>query len=119
MDTHEERTEIFQNRKVIESVNSANDLTNFKKDNRVLYDAVEEVANCYHFVGLLMKHKYIKDEKVFVEEAQISFQQIHSIIKGVIAQERIMYKNPQYKCYLEYLEAVIKKYGSANDATMK
>jgi hypothetical protein len=118
MDTHEQRTEILRSRKDIEAVNSQNSLMEFRKHHHELYNAVQEVANCYQFIGLLMKHHYMKDEKVFVNEASVTFQQIHSIMRGVITQERIEYGNPQYKCYLEYLDDVIRKHSILNDKSI-
>jgi hypothetical protein len=90
----------------IKTVDNPQDLEKLEHNVR---EAIHEVANCYHYIGFLMKVGLLTNKSAFFEEGGDTFQRIYEIIEPVITQERVMMSRETYKRNLEYLLEEMKQ----------
>lgn len=107
--THESRKIVYNNENEIKSVQTIEDLQNFKKNRPKVNDALHEVANCYHYIGFLMKSGLLTDKEEFFEEGGNTFLRVYDIIYPVILQEQQI-TGETHKQYLKYLIKEMNEY---------
>jgi hypothetical protein len=105
--THQSRKIVYANETRIKTVNSVEDLQRLGGDVR---QAIHEVANCYHYIGFLMKSGLLTNKSAFFEEGGDTFDRTYQIIKSAITQERRSMPRETYKQYLEYLLKEMEQY---------
>ncbi len=110
--THEFRRTLYGNESQIRAVQSAEDLEEMERHQPEVYAAIHEVANCYHYIGFLMKYGLITNKHAIFEEGGETIRRVFEIIRPAIEQERARISKETYKQYLEYLVEEIDKWQS-------
>ena len=113
--THKFRKIIYAKEKDIKAIKNVDDLKNLEKTLPEVREAIHEAANCYHYIGFLMKYGLLTNKSAIFEEGGDTFLRIHEIIRPAIKQERIRMDKETYKQYLEYLVEEISKYKSERE----
>jgi hypothetical protein len=106
--THKFRKIVYNNKNEIKKVQTIEDLQNFENNRPEVNEAMHEVANCYHYIGFLMKSGLLTNKVEFFEEGGNTFLRVYEIISPVIQQERAR-TDETYKQYLEYLKEEMEK----------
>ena len=101
---------IYKNEDKILRVRSDRDLKKFKKKSPKIYTAIHEVANCYHYIGFLIKSDLLTNKRAIYQEGGDTILGIHRIIKGVIARDREFAQKNTYKQYLDFIVEDIEKF---------
>lgn len=81
--THQFRKTVYANEGKIKTVKEPQDLDKLEHN---VSEAIHEVANCYHYIGFLMKSGLLTNKSAFFEEGGDTFSRIYEIIKPVITQ---------------------------------
>ena len=108
--TSYDRSVIYKNEDKILRVRSDRDLKKFKKKSPKIYTAIHEVANCYHYIGFLIKSDLLTNKRAIYQEGGDTILGIHRIIKGVIARDREFAQKNTYKQYLDFIVEDIEKF---------
>jgi|Deesub1362B_J571_1020462.scaffolds.fasta_scaffold02688_12 hypothetical protein len=74
--THKFRLILYKNAEKLKKLNQLDEL---EKIDDELSEAIHEVANCYHYIGFLMKHGMITNKKALFEEGGDTFLRIYEI----------------------------------------
>ena len=98
--THKFREIIYSNKNEIKAIQNVKDLEEITPE---ISEAIHEVANCYHYIGFLMKYGLLTNKSAIFEEGGDTFLDIYKIIKPEIEQQRAKMGKETYKQYLEYL----------------
>ncbi|MDH4223014.1 MAG: hypothetical protein OEV55_05670 [candidate division Zixibacteria bacterium] len=101
--THNHRKLIFSNRDKIAEIKEENDLRNLESSYPEIYKAIHSVANCYHYLGFLMKFRLLTKKSAIFEEGGETILSIYEIIYSVIKLEGDMTGRENYKRYFKYL----------------
>lgn len=109
--THEARKIVKEHEDLIRGIDSQEKLLVITNgEPKGVDEAIQDVANCYHYVGFLMKYKLLTDTKAISEEGGQTLIHMHGILCNVIRLRRE--KNPGYKQYFDYLVNQVQDYMS-------
>ena len=109
-ETRKYRRMIYQNKEIILKTKTVEELKKLEKEYPDLYDAIQEVFNCYHYVGFLIKLGFItKKKKEFIDEIHEPVLRINEIAGHIIDLENKKAGYKGYKKYFRYLIQEIKQ----------
>ena len=116
VDSHKARGIIYDtvNYSRIKRINTVKQLQSFELNYPDTAEAIHKVANCYHYIGFLMKNRLLKNKKAFFDEGGHTFYQIYERIIPIIELDRQKTGKMKYKQYLGYLYEEYKKYKANN-----
>lgn len=108
--THKYRKKIYADKEKIKAIQNQEALKQLERTHPEVTEAIHEVANCYHYIGFLMRYGLLTNKPAIFEEGGDTILHIVEIIKPVIKQEREKMDKETYKQYLEYLVNEIRNY---------
>ena len=114
--THADRQLIYENQEAIRSIATIEQFSAFGVQHPDVANAIHEVANCYHYLGFLMKNKLLTSRDAVLEEGGRTVLSIHGIIGHIIKlQQRQSLATQGYKQGFVYLANEVRKhFGSSS-----
>lgn len=113
--TYESRELLHRTRNIIETVKNMQDLGILERKRPDIKEAIYEVANCYHFIGFLIKSELLSEKSAqdVYEEGSDTILDMYKIISPIIDIKK---ETPDklYKQYFRYLVEEIEKWRKQN-----
>jgi hypothetical protein len=76
----------------------------------MIYDALREVANCYHYIGFLIHIGLLTAKEQIFEEGGHTIYGVWSIVRPILEIERLEPERGNYKQYFYALVADLDAY---------
>lgn len=109
-ETHVDRVAVYEEEASIRGVKTIDDLKIFEATDAAT--AVHNVANCYHYIGLLAHSGLLTRQTELLQEGAQTIVRIHTIIWPIIELQRERTGQSEYKQYFAWLAERAKDYSA-------
>jgi len=109
MRTRKDRQVIYNHETALRAIRTEKDLTDFEATHAEVMESVHQVANCYHYLGFLLKEGLLSAQQAVLAECGHTASRMHGIIGEVLALQRVQIGRFEYKQYFNFLIDAIEQ----------